>query len=130
MAEIGRVLDTSAMLAYARGSRVVGEELALAADDSLDVLLPALCLAEAYRQINDDGWHYLDVLATLPNVVVAPVEHGHCAVMGGWARVVGGMDLAQAAIETAANPIVPLVTAHRELLTRILPKEWPIIDLS
>jgi hypothetical protein len=39
------------------------------------------------------------------------------------------MDLAHAAIEAAAHPIVQLMTAQRRLLTELLPKEWPIIDI-
>jgi hypothetical protein len=126
---IGLVLDTSAILAYTRGSARVGERITYAADNALDVLVPALCLAEAYRQTDTAGWSYVDILGTLPNVVVAPVEPGHCPFLGGWARTLGTMDLAHAAIETAANPIVPLMTAYRDVVTRALPKEWPIIDV-
>jgi hypothetical protein len=94
------------------------------------VLVPALRLAEAYRQVDTARWSYVDVLGTLPDVVVAPVEHGHCPFLGGWARTLGTVDLAHAAMEAAANPIVPLMTAYRDTVTRVLPEEWPIIDVG
>jgi hypothetical protein len=130
VSEVGLVLDTSAVLAYAHGSELVGESIAKAADVKLHALVPALCLAEAYRRIDTDGWSYVDILAMLPNVVVVPVQHGDCPFVGGWARALGSLDLAQATYETASNPLVPLMTAHRDLVGRVLPKQWPIIDVE
>jgi hypothetical protein len=49
VAEAQIVLETSALLAYAKGSEWVGEHLTRAAQDAEDVVVPALCLAEAYR---------------------------------------------------------------------------------
>jgi len=40
-----------------------------------------------------------------------------------------GLDTAHAAIEAAAHPVVPLMTSQRDLVSRFLPKEWPIIDV-
>lgn len=65
----------------------------------------------------------------MQSVVVSPFEHDHCAVLGGWARKLG-IPLAHAAVEAAGHPIVPLMTAHRELVTQFLPKEWLIIDID
>jgi hypothetical protein len=48
--------------------------------------------------------------------------------LGGWARTLG-LDTAHAAIEAATHDIVPLLTNKRDLVTRFLPKEWPIIDI-
>jgi hypothetical protein len=127
---VGLVLDTSAVLAYAHGSDLVGESIARAADEEFEVLVPVLCLVEAYRQIETAGWSYVDLLATLPNVVVAPVQLGDCPFLGGWARTLGSLDLTQAAYKTASNPVVPLMTAHRGLVTRVLSKDWPIIDIE
>lgn len=121
------VLDTSALLGYAEGSLVVGERLARAARRTQTVVVPALCLAEAYRRTDSDGWRLLDVLAAHPNVVVAPVEQDMCAVLGGWSRTVEAMDFAQAAIEAASRPVVPIMTDRPELVGRCLPEEWPVI---
>jgi hypothetical protein len=126
--ELGLVLDTDALLVYSAGSERVGFAMSRAADAGQSVLVPATCLAAAYRDAPAVSVPYLDILASLPYVVVAPLEHDHCSVLGGWAQSLG-LDLAHAAIETAAHPIVRLMTAHRKLVTEFLPKEWPIIDV-
>ena len=70
------------------------------------------------------------MLAALPHIRVTPVEADMCAFLGGWSRrMASRMDLAQLAMDAAANPLVPILTDRRELLGEVLPKEWPIIDL-
>ena len=124
----GLVLDTAALLAYAAGTGRVGDRLAAVADRGERVLIPAVCLASAHEKVTNDGWDYLDVIANLEHVVVAPLTYEHCAVLGGWARTLG-LDTAHAAIEAATHAIVPLMTSQGELVTRFLPKDWPIIDV-
>ena len=125
---VGIVLDTAALLAYAGGDLRVGEIVAAVADRAETVLVPATCLASAYRDVDGARWDLLDVLAGLAHVVIAPLERDHCAVLGGWARVLG-LDTAQAATEAATQAVTPLMTAHRESVTRFLPKDWPILDV-
>jgi hypothetical protein len=124
----GLILDTDAILAYGDGTSGVGEHLASVADHGYAVLIPAICLATAYQRAQNDEWHYLDVLTSLDRAVVAPLTQEQCPVLGGWARTLG-LDTAHAAIEAASNPIVPLMTSHRSLVTRFLPRERPIIDV-
>jgi len=126
--DAGVVLDTPALLAYATGNALVGREIAAIADEGRTVIVPALCLAVAYREVSTDGCTYLDRLGGLPHVVVTPLEHDMCAVLGGWARTLG-LDLAQAAMESSSIPPTPLLTDRRLLLEELLPKEWPIIEL-
>ena len=128
MIEPGLILDTAAVQAYSRGTNDVGEFLADAADNDLSVLIPATCLAVAYQQASDDEWGYIDILAGLPQVVVAPLTENFCAVLGDWARTLG-LDLAHATIEAVTRPVVPLMTSQRDLVTRFLPAQWPIIDV-
>lgn len=128
MTEVSLVLDTAAVLAYANGTDDVGELMAEAADGGRGVLIPSTCLATAYHRVVGDGWRYLDILATLPQTVIAPLTGEQCSVLGGWARTLG-LDTAHAAYEAAAHPIVPLMTSQRELVIRFLPKEWPIIGV-
>jgi hypothetical protein len=125
---VGVVLDTAALLAYAKGSIRVGQHLAVVADKGEAVLIPATCLASAYRDVAGTGWDLLDLIANLDHAVVSPLERDHCAVLGAWARVLG-LDTAQATIEAATHAIVPLMTSQRDLVTQFLPKEWPIIDV-
>ncbi|MFB9239512.1 hypothetical protein ACFFWC_28930 [Plantactinospora siamensis] len=128
MTEPGLVLDTASLLAYSDGAEAVGGQIAKVADQGRTVIIPALCLATAYREVTRDGWPLLDIVGDLDQVTVAPVEHDMCSILGGWSRILGGLDFAQAAMETA-RAMVPIMTDRRELLGEVLPKEWPIIDL-
>ncbi|MGC4887311.1 hypothetical protein [Micromonospora sp. DT227] len=128
MADPGLVLDTACLLAHAEGAEPVGEQIVQVADRGQSVIVPALCLAEAYRRVTTDGWRLLDILGDLDQVVVAPVAHDMCMFLGGWSRTLGSMDLAQTALE-AARATTPIMTDRRELLGEVLPKEWPVIDL-
>jgi hypothetical protein len=92
------------------------------------VVIPAACLATAYRDVHAGGSGLLDLIASLEHAVVTPLTRGHCAVAGGWSRILG-LDTAHAAIEAASNPITPLMTQHRSLVVRFLPKAWPIVDV-
>jgi hypothetical protein len=127
--DVGVVLDTSAVLAYAAGAERVGLFVALLADRDETAVIPATCLAAAYREVDLTAWDLVDLLASHPHVVVAPLEHYQCPVLGDWARVLG-LDLAHAAIESASHAVTPLMTGRRELVGRVLPKQWPIIDLE
>ncbi|MFY1657041.1 MULTISPECIES: hypothetical protein [unclassified Micromonospora] len=128
MTDPGLVLDTACLLAYSEGTEAVGEQIAAVADRGQTVIVPALCLAEAYRQVAVDGWRLLDILGDLDHVVVTPVAHDMCMFLGGWSRTLPSMDLAQVALE-AARATTPIMSDRRELLGEVLPKEWPIIDL-
>jgi hypothetical protein len=129
LSDVAVVLDTSAVLAYAAGAERVGLYVALLADRDETAVIPATCLAAAYREVDLTAWDLVDLLASHPHVHVAPLEHYQCPVLGDWARVLG-LDLAHAAIESAAHTVTPLMTGHRELLGRVLPYRWPIIDLE
>jgi hypothetical protein len=128
MTTVGLVLDTTAALAYTEGSLMVGQRIAEASTAGQSVVLPALCLAEAYRRVRLDGVDLLDLLAELPPIEVTPVERDLCPFLGGWSRTLGTMDLAHAALEAAAWPLVPFMTTHREAVAKVLAREWPIID--
>ena len=123
------VLDTAAVLAYARGDLVVGEHLSWAADHYEVALIPATCLAAAYRDVPTGRVDLLDVLRGLEHVVVAPLPGELCPVLGGWARTLG-LDAAHAAIEAAARPPTPILTDRGDLIRQILPKDWPITDVD
>ncbi|MFI5840288.1 hypothetical protein ACIA8K_11345 [Catenuloplanes sp. NPDC051500] len=126
---VAAVLDTSAVTAYMGGESIeVGSLLAGAALRSQWAVVPALCLAAAYRDATPEQALRLDILMNLPAALVTPVVPDDAPVLGGWSRVVEEPDLAHALLE-AASRHAPLVTAHRDIATRILPKEWPIIEL-
>ncbi|RAO58956.1 hypothetical protein [Micromonospora saelicesensis] len=122
------VLDTPALLAFAGGDENVAARIAVASDRRLTVVIPAGCLASAYRHIPQEGWWVLDLLAALRPTQVMALTADCSAALGLWLRSVPAVDLAQAAME-AARGITPIMTDRRELLGEVLPKEWPIIDL-
>jgi hypothetical protein len=124
----GVVLDTAALLAYARGDIRVGQAVAEFSDEGAIVVIPAACLACAYRDVDGDGANLLDLISGLGHVLVAPLTHEHCAVTGGWARVLG-LDTAHAGVEAASVPMTPLMTDRGDLVRRFLPKHWPIVDV-
>jgi hypothetical protein len=124
---IGYVLDTDAVLGYGR-DLVVGSAIAAAGLDR-QIAVPVLCLAAGYRSASaEEGIHLLDALANQPAVTVTPVHPDDAPILGGWAGILGSFDLAHAVLEAATHH-VPLVTSQRKAVTRILPAEWPIIDI-
>jgi hypothetical protein len=107
----------------------VGRQIARRADRSEAVLVPVLCLAEAYRRVRTDGANLLDIVQGIDHIVVTPVEQDMASVLGGFTNQLGRMDVAQLVITAAEHSLVPVMTSERKLITRILPDEWPIIDL-
>ncbi|MGH3656085.1 MAG: hypothetical protein ACRDUA_05455 [Micromonosporaceae bacterium] len=106
----------------------VGEQIADNGDAGQPVFVPVLCLAEAYRHAGTEGALMLDLLVTIDNVVVTPVEPDMAPILGGFTSTVGRADIAQVVI-TAAERRARIMTSERHLVTQILPKEWPIIEL-
>lgn len=129
MREAGLVLETSAVVAYAEGNFEVGMKIAETTDRGLEIIVPAVCLAEAYQRTSAENSAYLDLLTDLDSVSVAPVERDMCSVLGGWTRILKAMGVAQAAMEAAGRPVVPIMTDQGHLVHQILPREWPIIEL-
>ena len=128
MTTVGLVVDADALLGYASGSELIGMLIAKTADAGQSVVIPAISLAEAYRSVDSTGFRYLDIVVTLPWVDVAPLDHELCLFVGGWSRTMG-LELAHAAVEASSFPEALFATSRRELVTRYLPKEWPIVDL-
>lgn len=124
----GLILDTSAVLAYTLGISDVGDRIARRADVGETVLVPVLCLAEAYGRVSSDEAGMLDVIRHIPNVRVTSVEPDMAPFLGGLTKKLGRVDVAQVVI-TASEHQVRVMTSERDLITQILPKEWPIIDL-
>lgn len=128
MSSPGLVIDTDSLLAYTRGIPDVGELIAARSDADEVVLVPVLCLAQAYRSVTSDDHVLLDVIQGVPNVRVTPVEPDMAVFLGGFSRSLERMDLAQVVI-TAAQHGARVLTSERKLISRFLPSEWPIVDL-
>jgi hypothetical protein len=94
------VLDTSAIVAYARGSVDVGEPIAEVSDAGGVVLLPVVCLVEAARRVDD---HMLHLLTDHPACEVDPVTADGWPMAAATTRVLGRLDLAVALIAAATG---------------------------
>jgi hypothetical protein len=126
--DVSLILDVDALLQFASGSETIGSLIAQAADHSQAVLIPAASLSVAYRRVGSTDFRMLDILANLSHVMVSPLNQELCLFVGGWARKLG-LELAHAAVEAVSYPDALLVTSRRALVTRHLPKEWPIYDV-
>lgn len=95
--EIHAVLDSSAMMSFARGHVHVGELLIQIADEHAYTGLPTVALLDAYAQIGADptARERLGVLATLPGVKVLPLGPAEASEVAATVRLVKG-DLARA----------------------------------
>jgi hypothetical protein len=127
--EIALVLDTAAVRAFAAGSLRVGQHLAELPLGGVFAAVPVLCLAEAYREADAEIALHLDLLASHEAVVVTEIAAADAAVLGGWSRIVGSHDLANAALD-AAEHFAPLMTAAPDAVSRVLAKGWPIIEIE
>jgi hypothetical protein len=84
------VLDTSAMVAYARGSVAVGELIVLVSEESAGrVNLPVVALAEAYGRVDEADHPMLGLLKAGERSVVAPLDPGAAAHVGVVGRRIG-----------------------------------------
>jgi hypothetical protein len=122
------VLDTSALLAYTKGSIAVGELLSIITDDEDTALVPASCLAEAYRQLPPGPDAILGILTDVPCIAVAPLAPEHAAQVGAAARQASSVDAGHAAVEAVVHD-AQLATQDGATMTRLLPPDWPIIDV-
>jgi hypothetical protein len=98
-AEVRLVLDTSAVLAYARGSIHVGETIAVAADDGGLFGVSPVCLAEAHRLVEDDRADGVPLLVNHPACVVLALPAEDWSALATWTKEFGRVDLAAAFLE-------------------------------
>lgn len=122
------VLDTGAVLAYAKGSIAVGELLSIITDDGDTALIPAACLAEAHRRLPDGEDGLLAILSTIPCVALSPLLPDQSTEVGVAARRGGGVDAGHAAVEAVAHE-AQVVTQDVATMSRLLPADWPIIEV-
>jgi hypothetical protein len=122
------VLDTSAIVAYTKGSVAVGELLSIIADDGDTVLIPASCLAAAGRQLGHGEEALLGVLSTAPCVALAPLTPEQAIPVGISARRAAGIDQGHAAVEAIGHS-AQLATQDGAAMGRLLPAGWPIVEI-
>jgi hypothetical protein len=121
------VLDTSTLLAYTKGSLAVGELLSIITDDGDTALIPAACLAEAYRQMDGEN-SLLSLLSGIPCVAHAPLTPEQAAEVGAISAKGGGVDSGHAIVETLAAD-AQLVTTEAAKMRGLLPRGWPVLEV-
>ncbi len=128
------VLDRHALDAYARRlSLAVPSLLASVVERGHMVMVSALALSEAYRDLSPEHAGTLDLLTAgeLANfVTVAPFDHAAARYAGRRAATGEIRDLV--ALHTAAlaaQHAATVVTSDRATTRRLLGPEWPILEV-
>ena len=70
----GRILDTTALTAAARGSLYMQALLSIAHQRVIPLLVPATALSDAYADLKTDAAHALSTIAQFPLLTVAPLD--------------------------------------------------------
>jgi hypothetical protein len=107
----GRVLDASALVAFATRSSVYAEALVwTAVEESLVLLVPSTAVAAAIARLPAEHRPALDVLLRLPVTVVDDLTAGRARAVG----ELGGDQLAAHAVACARDRGWRLVTADAD----------------
>jgi hypothetical protein len=125
---ITAVLDTSALIAYTKGSVAVGELLSIITDDGDSALIPAACLAEAHRRLGEGEDALLTLLSTISCVEHTSLSPEQVSEVGVLARRGGGIDSGHAAVEATAAG-AQLITQDAVRMAGLLAPDWPIIEV-
>lgn len=105
----GRVLDTSALLTFARGTSVYAAAAVWTAiEESIVLVVPSTALAAAWTELAAEHWPVLDVLLQLPVTVIDALSEPRARTIG----QLGGPQADAHAIACAQERSWPLLTAH------------------
>lgn len=111
----GRVLDTSALLAFARGTSIYAVAAVwTAVEESIVLIVPSAAVAAAWAELADEHRLVLDVLLQLPVTVVDALDETRARAVG----ELGGPQADAHAIACAQGRGWPLLTAHPDRYTR------------
>lgn len=117
--------DTSAIIAFTRGSIDVGEVIGEVDAEHAAVGLPVLCLVEAHRAVVDAD--LLDYLVTHPATAVMPLEPDSWQALAATYDTVSRLDAASAVL-AATDTDRPILTAQPALYAG-LEDGGPIIEI-
>ena len=105
----GRVLDTSALLAFARGTSIyAAAAIWTAVEESIVLVVPSTAVATALTELADDHRPVLDVLLHLPVTVIDVLDEARARIVG----QLGGHQADAHAVACAQERGWPLLTAH------------------
>ncbi|WP_329431059.1 PIN domain-containing protein [Streptosporangium sp. NBC_01495] len=124
---IGRVLDTTALIAFANGNSPYAQAVVWSRMANVSLLvIPAAALTEALAQLPDEAVQVLDVLLGLEVVVVDDLTTGSAPAVAEILKVAGPR---AAEVLTAASAVqsarrrggIPILTRDRFTLTALAP---------
>ncbi|MGH3937927.1 MAG: hypothetical protein ACRDTG_04715 [Pseudonocardiaceae bacterium] len=105
----GRVLDTSTLLAFARGTSIYAAAAVwTAVEESVVLVVPSTAVAAALTELADDHRPVLDVLLNLPVTVIDPLDETRARTVGR----LGGCQADSHAVACAQERGWPLLTAQ------------------
>jgi hypothetical protein len=107
------VLDTSAIVAYTRGSTAVGEILGELSDEGAIAGLPVLCLAEARPAVVDTD--LLDLFVNHDTTEVLGLAPDDWQALAAASDLVGRLDIASAVLAVDDHRDATILTAKPSL---------------
>lgn len=126
---IRAVLETTAILSYARGQVHVGELLVEVADEGACVGLPTVALLDAYSRVGDDvqGRARIEILAATPGIVVLPLGPREAAAISETVSRLGSNGSAVADYDLARAHAAWAATAHSAYYLTCQPRLAPAV---
>jgi hypothetical protein len=104
----GRVLDASAIVAFATGDSIYAAALVwTAVEDGIVLVVPSTAIAAAWAQLSDKDHPVLEVLLNMPVTVVDNLDTTRARAVGAF----GGEQVSAHALLCARDRGYPLVTA-------------------
>lgn len=133
MSGLDWVLDSGALVAYARGVDTVGQVLVDVADAGGTVAIPLICLLEAYSLLHREEHALLKMLRRNPVVrTVVPTTDldglDDCPFIGAIATHTGRLGAAHAAYVALVH-VAGVVTTRPDQIRAALGDKWEIIDV-
>jgi len=127
------ILDTGALLAYARGVDRVGEILADVSDLDGTVATSLVCVLEAYGGVTRTEHHLLRLLRGHPvvrTVVPSSDIHGsdECPTVGALGQITGRLGAGHTAY-LALTHSAGVVTSRADQFRRLLSDDWSIVEV-
>ncbi|MGH3766819.1 MAG: hypothetical protein ACRDS0_14700 [Pseudonocardiaceae bacterium] len=105
----GRVLDTSALLAFARGTSIYAAAAVwTAVEESIVLIVPSTAVAAAWAELAEEHRQVFDVLLQLPVTVIDNLDEARARAVG----QLGGSQADAHTIACARERGWPMLTAH------------------
>ncbi|RPK32413.1 hypothetical protein EES39_38665 [Streptomyces sp. ADI92-24] len=107
----GRILDTTALTAAARGSFYMQALLSIAHQRVIPLLVPATAMSDAFADLKPDGSHALATIAQFPLLTLAPLDEADAR----------GAGILRASVNSAAST----TAGHVAYLAAA--RQWPVV---